>query len=248
MADPSSAFAKLVPGFDFLQGLMKNAGGGLPSMGQWIAPTLDPEELEKRIRDLRTVQFWLEQNANMIGTTIQALEVQRMTLTTLKTMNVPIDAMRESMKMRDAEPPSPCAAFAPAPSRAPAPAPAPAPLPEPTPAPPEAASDDEPAPVRPAAPGADPMQWWTALTQQFGELAAKAMKDLPVPAMPAASGGSAKAAGTARSGKTAKAASSGASRTGAQAAAKAGTTARKKAGARKPATSPARPAAKTRTR
>jgi hypothetical protein len=248
MADPSSAFAKLVPGFDFLQGLMKNAGGSLPTMGQWIAPTLDPEELEKRIRDLRTVQFWLEQNANMIGTTIQALEVQRMTLTTLKTMNVPIDAMRESMKMRDAEPPSPFAAFGPAPSRAPTPAPAPAPQPEPTPAAPEAASDDEPAPARPAAPGADPMQWWTALTQQFGELAAKAMKDLPVPAMPAASP-AAKSAGSA---KAAKAATSRAgARTGPASGTQAG--ARKAAkpaakSARPAASGAARPAAKTRQR
>ena len=59
----ASGFTKLVPGFDFLQGLVKNAGAALPSMGQWIAPTLDPQELEKRIDELRTVQFWLEQNA-----------------------------------------------------------------------------------------------------------------------------------------------------------------------------------------
>ena len=70
-------FAKLVPGFDFLQGLMKTAGQSLPNMGQWIAPTLDPDELEKRIEQLRTVQFWLEQNAKLLSTTIQALEVQR---------------------------------------------------------------------------------------------------------------------------------------------------------------------------
>ena len=31
-------FAKLVPGFDFLQGLAKNAGTALPGMGQWVAP------------------------------------------------------------------------------------------------------------------------------------------------------------------------------------------------------------------
>ena len=62
MADAAS-FAKLVPGFDFLQGLVKNAGAALPSIGQWVAPTLNPEELEKRIEELRTVQFWLEQNA-----------------------------------------------------------------------------------------------------------------------------------------------------------------------------------------
>ena len=45
MADPN-AFAKLIPGFDFMQGLIKSAGSGLPGVSQWIAPTLDPEELE----------------------------------------------------------------------------------------------------------------------------------------------------------------------------------------------------------
>ena len=79
----TAGFNKLVPGFDFLQGLVKNAGAALPSIGQWVAPTLNPEELEKRIEELRTVQFWLEQNARMLAATIQALEVQRMTLSTL---------------------------------------------------------------------------------------------------------------------------------------------------------------------
>ena len=83
MVDTAS-FTKMVPGFDFLQNLVKGAGSALPSIGQWVAPTLDPEELEKRIEELRTVQFWLEQNARMLGATIQALEVQRMTLATLK--------------------------------------------------------------------------------------------------------------------------------------------------------------------
>lgn len=162
MADPN-AFAKLIPGFDFMQGLIQNAGSGLSGMGQWIAPTLDPEELEKRIRDLRTVQFWLEQNAKMIGATVQALEVQRMTLATLTTMNVPVEALRESMTLRTAEATAPTPAPAPAPVSAPAPAPAPA--------------------AGPAAgpPAVDPMQWWGALTQQFSELAANALKDLPAP-------------------------------------------------------------------
>lgn len=169
MADPA-AFAKLVPGFDFLQGLIKGAGESLPGMGQWIAPSIDPEEIEKRIRDLRTVQFWLEQNAKMIGATIQALEVQRMTLATLRGMNVPVDALRESMKLQP-----------------PRPAPAPVPAAAPAPAAPAAAE---------AAPGVDPMAWWGALTQQFGELAAKAMKDLPAgaPAAPAPATAAAKKA------------------------------------------------------
>ena len=168
MAD-TAAFTKLVPGFDFLQGLVKNAGSALPNIGQWVAPTLNPEELEKRIDELRTVQFWLEQNARMLGATIQALEVQRMTLSTLKTMNVHMDDLRESLKIRipGTSEAAPAAAF----------------------------PDDEEAPASQAAQPArkseprdadtsematspvDPMQWWGALTKQFTELAANALKD-----------------------------------------------------------------------
>src|SRR6476660_10245949 len=111
MADTAS-FAKLVPGFDFLQGLVKNAGAALPSIGQWVAPTLNPEELEKRIEELRTVQFWLEQNARMLGATIQALEVQRMTLSTLQTMNVQMDDLREALKTKLPEHPAAAAKHA----------------------------------------------------------------------------------------------------------------------------------------
>src|SRR5512139_3977931 len=98
MAASGTALTKLVPGFDFLQGLVKNASAAMPTVGQWIAPTLDPAEIDKRIEELRTVQFWLEQNARMLATTIQALEVQRMTLSTLKTMNVPLTTLRDSLK------------------------------------------------------------------------------------------------------------------------------------------------------
>src|SRR6476661_10562251 len=101
MAETPS-FSKLVPGFEFLQGLVKNAGAALPSIGQWVAPTLNPEELEKRIGELRTVQFWLEQNAKMLAATIQALEVQRMTLSTLKTMNVQMGELGDALKIKPA--------------------------------------------------------------------------------------------------------------------------------------------------
>lgn len=156
-------FAKMVPGFDFLQGLMKNAGAGLPNIGQWIAPTIDPEELEKRIEQLKTVQFWLEQNARMLGATIQALEVQRMTLSTLKTMNLPVQDIRKSFQLPD---PPPAAE-----------APAPEPGPEPAPATRRAAPKAKAAGGKPAAGAVDPMQWWGALTKQFTELAAGALKD-----------------------------------------------------------------------
>jgi hypothetical protein len=100
MNNDPTGFAKMVPGFDFLQSLVKNAGSAIPGIGQWVAPTLDPAELEKRIEELRTVQFWLEQNARMLATTIQALEVQRMTLSTLQTMNVQMGDLRESLKIK----------------------------------------------------------------------------------------------------------------------------------------------------
>jgi len=158
-------FTKLVPGFDFLQGLVKNAGAALPNIGQWVAPTLNPEELEKRIEELRTVQFWLEQNARMLGATIQALEVQRMTLSTLKTMNVQMEDLRDSLTLK----PAAAAPAAVASEEPPAPAPAKKAARKATPKAPGAA-----APL----PGAvDPMQWWGALTKQFTELAATAMKD-----------------------------------------------------------------------
>ena len=191
-------FAKLVPGFDFLQGLVKNAGSALPSMGQWVAPTLNPEELQKRIDELKTVQFWLEQNAKMLGTTIQALEVQRMTLSTLKTMNVQMTDLRDAMKVAPVASAGSAASAAAgsvansfgadalmqaarnamggiaglakrragARTRAGARAEAPGPRPRPR--------------SRPRSPRrgvVDPMQWWGALTKQFTQLAATAMKD-----------------------------------------------------------------------
>ena len=169
MTDSTNAFSNLVPGFDFLQSLVKNAGAALPGMGQWIAPTLDPEELDKRISELKTVQFWLEQNARMLAASIQALEVQRMTLSTLKSMNVSMSDLTESLKIRLPE-------SAPAPSPAPAAARSMFSAAAAPPAVPRAPEAPATPPVTP--PGViDPMQWWGALTQQFSQLAASAMND-----------------------------------------------------------------------
>lgn len=165
MANPSD-LTRLVPGFDFLHNLMKGAGAGIPGMSQWIAPTINPEELEKRISELKTVQFWLENNARLLATTIQALEVQRMTLSTLQSMNLPMADLRDALKIGVPRP----AAAAQAATEAQAPAPAPARKAAPRKA--GSAAADKPAP-----PAVDPMQWWGALTQQFTELATKALND-----------------------------------------------------------------------
>lgn len=95
MSDSSNfAFGKLVPGFDFLQNLAANAAKGqaqampqMPDLGHWVAPTLNLEDLDKRISELKAVQFWLDQNAIALKATIQALEVQKMSLSALKSMN-----------------------------------------------------------------------------------------------------------------------------------------------------------------
>lgn len=201
------AFTSFAPGFEFLQGLVKNAGAALPGIGQWVAPTLNPEELDKRIQELRTIQFWLEQNARMLGATIQALEVQKMTLATLQTMNVQMSDLRDSLTIRM---PGMAAAHSAAGAAVP----------------PEADNDDEdehappqaeaaasastadPAAPPDAKPAIDPMQWWGALTQQFSELAANALKEgaAGLAAVPGAAAGSAAAVAPASGASRAKAA------------------------------------------
>lgn len=183
-----NSFTKFVPGFEFLQGLVKNAGSALPGIGQWVAPTLNPEELSKRIEELRTVQFWLEQNARMLAATIQALEVQRMTLSTLKSMNVPLADLRDSLKLPTGDmpawpaiPPEIMAAAAPVAQAAAKTAVKTATTSAKTAAK-VAAKTVKTAGEAAKAAGApagvvDPTQWWTALSQQFTQLATSAMKD-----------------------------------------------------------------------
>ncbi len=176
MAD-SNSFSKFVPGFEFLQGLVKNAGAALPGIGQWVAPTLNPEELAKRIEELRTVQFWLEQNARMLGATIQALEVQRMTLSTLKSMNVPLHELSETLKV----PPMPDYKLPGMPDMPGMPTGADKPR-KPAVKVADKAADKvagkaAEAPAASALGAVDPMQWWSALSSQFTQLATQAMKD-----------------------------------------------------------------------
>jgi hypothetical protein len=148
-----------------------------------VAPTLDPEELEKRIQELKTVQFWLEQNTKAVGATIQALEVQRMTLNTLKGMNMSFNDLADSLKAKPQE----AAPAAPAQPKYSFTQAAPA---EPEPEV-EAEVEHEPEPTeaqqakprksrskKTAAAGVDPSHWWGALTDQFQHIATHAMNDM----------------------------------------------------------------------
>ena len=176
---PSEGFGKFVPGFDFLQNLTKGASQAIPQMpnlASWIAPTLDVEELDKRISELKAVHFWLDQNSKALGATVQALEVQKMTLAALKGMNVNMGDLANSFKPKAAEPVDSGARHerekAAAAARSAAEAATAA----------EIAAKKERRSGKPAAKASaglvDPMQLWGALTQQFQQIAATAMKDV----------------------------------------------------------------------
>jgi hypothetical protein len=179
MSDASAfGFGKFVPGFDFLQNLgqaanpgAKGSPQGMPNMASWVAPTMNIEELDKRIQELKTVQFWLEQNTNALKATIQALEVQKMTLSTLQGMNVNMADLAKAFtaKMPDLNAGSEAKVAEEAPASE-------------TPASetPESAAKASAAKETPAV---DPMQWWGALTQQFQNIAAAAVKDVAAKAM-----------------------------------------------------------------
>ena len=181
-------FGKLVPGFDFLQNLTRqataSAGQGqpkLPQLGHWIAPTMSVEELEKRIAELKAVQFWLDQNATALKATIQALEVQKMTLATLHGMNVNMSEMAKAFSVKMPESAASPAAAEPAePSKGRQFSGLE--VPETSYQHREPESEQASAAAKPTAEastgGVDPMQWWGALTHQFQSIAASALKEV----------------------------------------------------------------------
>ena len=174
---PNFGFGKFVPGFDFLQNLagsaMKGASSSipqLPNLGNWVAPTLNVEELDKRIEELKAVQFWLDQNAMALKATIQALEVQKMTLATLKGMNFNMGDLANAFKLKATE--TVASTVQKVNEKAAEVAAAVTPAAEP------AESKKSAKPEKPAEAGlVDPMQWWGSLTQQFQHIATNAMKD-----------------------------------------------------------------------
>ncbi|WP_175877604.1 PhaM family polyhydroxyalkanoate granule multifunctional regulatory protein [Burkholderia sp. BCC0097] len=147
------------------------AAHGLPpslsSMSDMMSPLTNVEELDKRITDLRAVEQWLKLNLGMLQSAIQALEVQRATLATLRAFG----AFAQS-SMSAAEEAAVAAAQA---------------------AKPASAGEAAPAADAAAAPEGDPAQqpfdpsgWWNLLQTQFNQLASLAMAQ---PGMqPAASG------------------------------------------------------------
>ena len=173
---PGFDFSQFVPGFDFLKNLQTQGAATGLGPSSWVAPTLDPQELDKRIQELKAVQFWLNQNTQAIAATIQALEVQRMTLKTLQDMNLSMGDLAQSLKAKPSAWPTGVSAFSASPDAASASATPP--LAKKASAPRAAAKGAKANSTSAPGSAVDPMQWWGALTQQFQHIAQKTMSDM----------------------------------------------------------------------
>ncbi len=69
---------------DFLKSMWSSVGVPLPGM---VTPTLDTDELGKRIADLKAVEGWLKSNLGLLQMTIQGLEMQRSTLAAMQAIS-----------------------------------------------------------------------------------------------------------------------------------------------------------------
>jgi hypothetical protein len=143
-----------------LWGSMSVPGVSLPGMA---SPTLSVDELDKKIADLKAVESWLAVNTAMLRGTIQALEVQRGTIATLKSMGASLAA---AVKQPGADEKSVLAAapfaqafFA---------------QPEPT-AKEEKAEEPAAETPNPAAAMGNPSAWWNLLQDQFKQAVNTAM-------------------------------------------------------------------------
>jgi hypothetical protein len=166
-----------------------------------LVPTLDVDELDKRIADLKAVEQWLNLNVSMLHGTIQGLEIQRGTLAALKAFGANFDpsgagAATNPFAPRPQASPSPNAGWpsppAAKPSRSNRAAPD-APAAEPVRETPEAptrarnaASADAAAAASTAssgAPGIDAGAWWNLLQGTFNQVAQAALSGAGLPGM-----------------------------------------------------------------
>ena len=71
---------------------------GVPVPGMAM-PTLDPQEIDKRIQELKSVELWLNMNLNVLRAAIQGLEMQRAGLQGVQDMQ---QAMQQAMQQMTA--------------------------------------------------------------------------------------------------------------------------------------------------
>lgn len=161
---PSSNIPGMTDTLEFVKNLWGNMNipGAMPGMGGAAVST---DELDKKIADMKAVEAWLNMNLSMLRGTIQALEVQRNTIATLKSMG---ESMAQAMG-QGADKAAPFAQFFAQAAQA-------APAPQPEAAPPEqpaSTSHAEPPPAAASMPAA--VAWWNLLQDQFTQAVTSAM-------------------------------------------------------------------------
>jgi len=182
-----------------------------------LIPTLDVDELDKRIADLKAVEQWLNLNVNMLRGTIQGLEIQRGTLAAVKAFGAsfggaaPSGAASRSSSRAE-----------PTPGPATSPAPASPPPPEPEPSKPSRSASTGRSPRAGAAapsargvaealpgtglPGIDASAWWNLLQGTFNQVAQAALSGSGLPGSvtpPAGAGAAPRKASSARKSRAA---------------------------------------------
>jgi len=167
---PAANMSGMTDTLDFVKNLWGSMNLPGTNMSGMAAPPMSVEDLDKRIADLKAVESWLNMNVTMLRGTIQTMEVQRSTMSTLKAMGASMaEAMRQSGVSAEKMAGMPFGAFfgqpgagneggggaaqpgAPAPDQ-------------------QAAPDPAAAMGMPAA-----MAWWNMLQEQFTQAVATAM-------------------------------------------------------------------------
>ena len=159
---------------------------GSMSVPGLTAPTLSVDELDKKINDLKAVEAWLTLNMSMLRGSIQALEVQRGTIATLKSVGASLAAAvntgaADNKSLFEAHPYA--SAFF---QQAAAPVASGWPAKDNTLTPPDAAKAGAPAAATAAGPAAskpadaaaqmaNPAMWWNLLQDQFKQAVSSAM-------------------------------------------------------------------------
>jgi len=67
--------------FEFMQKMWNPMGFPIPGM---IAPTMNIEDLDKKIAELKAVETWLMMNTGFVQMTVKTLEMQRAGLESLQ--------------------------------------------------------------------------------------------------------------------------------------------------------------------
>ncbi|CAB3662625.1 PhaM family polyhydroxyalkanoate granule multifunctional regulatory protein [Achromobacter pestifer] len=179
--------------------MMRQAWAGLTGPGGLasslpMAPPMNLEDLDRRIAELRSVESWLRMNLSMLSSTIQGMEVQRSTISTLRAFvdsaaNMDMSAVRDSGA---ASPLEVVLGLKPAPKAAAKPGPNPAPeqgKPHDAPAGKGAEAAADQASAESAMQGMSEQMgaaaqsaskaWWDLLQQQFNHIASATAASMP---------------------------------------------------------------------